>query len=123
MSILSRLFKGGPKPETRKAPAEDHKGFRIIAAPREAEGGYRVCARIEKEIGGETKVHHLMRADVLGDRDAAEAVSIRNEAGDRRTGRRALRVIGGPSLSPARRPGASPGRPRARGSRPSSGRP
>lgn len=77
MSILSRLFGRGPKPETRETPAEDHDGFRIVAAPQEAAGGYRVGARIEKEIGGEVKVHHLMRADVLPDRDTADTVSIR----------------------------------------------
>ena len=77
MSILSRLFGGGAKREAPEAPAETYNGFRIIAAPQEAEGGYRVGARIEKEIGGEAKVHHLMRADVLPDRDEAEKVSVR----------------------------------------------
>ena len=77
MSILSRLFGGGGKRETPEPAAEEYQGFRIIPAPQEAEGGYRVGARIEKEIGGEAKVHHLMRADVLHDRDAAEQASIR----------------------------------------------
>lgn len=79
MSILSRLFGGGPqaKPEPREGVAEDYKGFRITAAPQEAEGGYRVGARIEKEVGGEIKVHHLMRADTLRGRDEAEAFSVR----------------------------------------------
>ena len=77
MSILSRLFGGGAKPEARAEVAETYKDCRITAAPEAAEGGYRVGARIEKEIGGEMKVHHLMRADTLGSLDEAEAFSIR----------------------------------------------
>lgn len=77
MSILSRLFGGGGKRETPEPATEAYQGFRIIPAPQEADGGYRIGARIEKEIGGEVKVHHLMRADVLRDRDAAEQASIR----------------------------------------------
>jgi len=77
ISILSRLFGSGPKREAQELPAEAYQGFRIIPAPQEAEGGYRIGARIEKEIGGEAKEHHLMRADVLHDRDAAEQAAIR----------------------------------------------
>ena len=65
MSLWSKLFGGGAgggdaKPE---AKSEIYKGFRIMAEPQSGEGGYRVGARIEKEIGGEVKVHHLLRAD------------------------------------------------------------
>jgi len=77
MSILSRLFGGGAKPEARAEVAETYKGCRITAAPEATEGGYRVVARIEKEIGGEVKPHHLMRADTLGSIEEAEAFSIR----------------------------------------------
>lgn len=78
MSILSRLFGGGSsKPEAQEALAETYKGCRITAAPQPAEGGYRVGARIEKEIGGETMVHDLLRADTVACRDEAETFSIR----------------------------------------------
>lgn len=77
MSILSRLFGGGAKPEARAEVAETYKGCRITAAPEAAEGGYRVGARVEKEIGGEMRLHRLMRADTLGSLEEAETFSIR----------------------------------------------
>jgi len=78
MSILSRLFGGGgAKRDALGFPAEDYNGYSITPVPQEDEGGYRVAARIEKEIGGEVQVHHLLRADVLRDRDEAAAVSLR----------------------------------------------
>jgi len=81
MSILSRLFGGGAKREVQDAPAEDpaesYNGFRIIPAPQEETDGFRVGARIEKDVDGEPKVHQFLRADVLRDRDAAVALSIR----------------------------------------------
>ncbi|GAW35672.1 transcriptional activator HlyU [Roseovarius sp. A-2] len=77
MSILSRLFGGGTKPETRVEPSETYKEFRIIAAPQSDADGYRVGARIEKDVDGEVRVHHLLRADTLRSLENAEAFSIR----------------------------------------------
>ena len=51
MSILSRLF-GKGKGEAAAAEPEEHKGFLIFPDPYSDAGGYRVAARIEKEIGG-----------------------------------------------------------------------
>ena len=79
MSILSRLFGGGkpnPKPEP-EAEAETYEGFRITSAPQAEKEGYRVAARIEKEVGGEVKVHHLVRADTLRSLEEAQAFSLR----------------------------------------------
>ncbi len=91
MSILSKLFGGGrPKaPEAPAEPSEIYKDFRIFAAPASESAGYRVAARIEKEVAGEVKVHHLMRADTSRSFDEAEALSVRkakqmiDEQGDR----------------------------------------
>jgi hypothetical protein len=77
MSILSRLLGKHAKPEARAEVSETYKEFRIIAVPQPDEGGYRVGARIEKEIGGEVKVHRLVRADTVRGLDEAEAFSIR----------------------------------------------
>lgn len=77
MSILSRLFGGRGKSETRAEVSETYKDFRIIAAPHSDNEGYRVGARIEKEVGGEVKVHHLLRADTLRSLEEAETFSIR----------------------------------------------
>lgn len=72
MSLFSKLFGGGasaPEPET-------HEGFRIFSAPQKEAGGYRLGARIEKEVGGETKVHQLIRADVFQSADEAGAYAV-----------------------------------------------
>lgn len=86
MSLLSRLFGGGAKPEPK---VEIYKDFRIFPEPQSGEGGYRVGARIEKEIAGEVKVHTLRRADVILNLEDAEAYCVRkakqmiDEQGDR----------------------------------------
>ena len=80
MSILSRLFGGGGGDAKRAAPgfpAEDYKGFSITPAPQADEGGYRLSARIERQVDGEVKVHHLLRADVLRDEGEAAAAALR----------------------------------------------
>jgi hypothetical protein len=74
MSLFSKLFGGGGKPA--KEP-DVYKEFRIFAEPQSGSGGYRLAARIEKEVGGETKVHHMIRADQIQSLDEAEAFSLR----------------------------------------------
>jgi hypothetical protein len=74
MSILSKLFGGAPKPA--KEP-ELYKEFRIFPEPQSDAGGYRIAARIEKEVDGETKTHRLLRADTVQSAEEAEAFSIR----------------------------------------------
>jgi hypothetical protein len=73
MSILSKLFGGGKRPPE----PEIYKDFRIFPEPRSGSGGYRLAARIEKDIGGETKVHHMVRADQIQSADEAEQFSRR----------------------------------------------
>ncbi len=74
MSLLSRLFGGGPPPEPPQP--ETHEGFRIFPGPIKEGGTWRVAARIEKEVGGETLCHHLIRADTLESQDAAIEASV-----------------------------------------------
>ena len=47
------------------------KLFAIYPASQKDNGGYRLAARIEREVGGELKVHHLIRADTLNTEEAA----------------------------------------------------
>ncbi len=64
MSLFSRLFGGSSAPDP--APASEpqtYKDFRIFVEPVRAPGGFRVAARIVKDVGGETRTHHLVRAD------------------------------------------------------------
>lgn len=73
MSLLSKLFGGaGPK---QPEPVE-HKGFRIFPEPEKVSGGYRIGARIEKDIGGEIQSHQMIRADVLNTQEAAFDASV-----------------------------------------------
>ncbi|PWK60897.1 HlyU family transcriptional regulator [Roseicyclus mahoneyensis] len=74
MSLFSKLFGGGGKPA--KEP-EVYKDFRIFPEPQSGGGGFRIAARIEKEVGGETKTHHLLRADTVQSAEEAETFSIR----------------------------------------------
>ncbi len=75
MSLFSKLFGGGgAKPA--KEP-EVYKDFRIFPEPQSGAGGFRIAARIEKEVGGETKTHHLLRADTVQSAEEAETFSIR----------------------------------------------
>ena len=77
MSFLKKLFGGGGRDAPAKsAEAVEYKDFRIFADPSKEAGGYRVGARIEKELGGETKTHTLIRADTIQSLDDAIEVSV-----------------------------------------------
>jgi len=76
MSLFSKLFGGGGSSSAPSAKATEYNGFSITPAPEKTSGGYRISARVEKEIGGETKTHHLIRADEISSLEEAEAASI-----------------------------------------------
>lgn len=74
MSLLSKLFGGGgggkePDPVV-------YQGYRIIPTPMKEGSEYRLAARIEKDEGGETKAHVLIRADTLGSAEAASDAAV-----------------------------------------------
>jgi len=71
VKFLSRLFGGGTPPEPEPT-SEIYKGFTISPAPLAAGGEYRIGAKIEKD----GRVHDLIRADTLRDRDAAISASL-----------------------------------------------
>ena len=74
MSLLSKLFGGGGG--SPQAKAEEYDGFRITPQPAKEGSKYRIGAMIEKEIGGETKTHTLIRADTLDDLQGANEASV-----------------------------------------------
>lgn len=76
MSILNRLFGRGGGGEASAAEALEYKGFQVTPDPIPEGGKFRIGARIEKEIDGETRTHRLIRADLLDGREAAEEASI-----------------------------------------------
>lgn len=75
MSLFSRLF-GGKDDAAETAEPEIYGDFRIYPQPVREGTVYRIAARVEAEVDGETKVHELIRADTLGDRDQAVEASI-----------------------------------------------
>ncbi len=75
MSLLSRLF-GGKSGAAAEVTPEEYSGYLIFPEPAQDGGQFRVGARIEKDVDGEVKVHHLIRADTIANRDEAVAHSI-----------------------------------------------
>jgi len=97
MSILKKLFGiGGPSAGATSEPGEasptdsrDYKGFTIHATPIPEGGQFRLSALIQKEFGGETRSHRLVRADLFSSKDEAATFAFRkaeqviDEQGDR----------------------------------------
>ncbi len=75
MSFLKRIFGGGTAATEPSAPRvaaeETYEGFAIAATPMAEGGQYRLAATITKEIGGETKTHRLIRADLFASEEEA----------------------------------------------------
>ncbi len=63
MSILSKLFGGGGGSSKPTSDPILHNDCRIYPDPQSEQGGFRVGARIEKDIDGETRTHQMIRAD------------------------------------------------------------
>ena len=74
--FLSRLFGGSAPPAPEPAQPVEYDGFRIFPAPVNDGGKWRIGARIERDIDGETMVHHLIRADILNAREEANDASV-----------------------------------------------
>lgn len=73
MSILSKLFGSKPKPQ---AEPTRHNDYRIFVDPKSEQGGFRVAAKIEKDIDGETKIHQMIRADKCQSMEEAAETSL-----------------------------------------------
>ncbi|WP_179379215.1 HlyU family transcriptional regulator [Jannaschia marina] len=78
MSLLSRLFGGGGGDKTAPAPADPvvYNGYRIFPEPMKDGAHWRIAARIEADVDGETRTHQLIRADTLNSEDAAKEASV-----------------------------------------------
>jgi len=76
MSLFKKLFSGSDAPKAPTAEPVTYNGFTIRPEPMKDPDGYRIAARIEKEIDGELKSHHLIRADLLHGADQAAEASI-----------------------------------------------
>ncbi|WP_299723665.1 HlyU family transcriptional regulator [uncultured Tateyamaria sp.] len=73
MSFFKKLFGGG-------APAEEagetYKECRIVPTLQKESDGYRLSARIEKDVDGAVRIHSLIRADTIASKDDAMAATI-----------------------------------------------
>lgn len=77
MSWFSRLVSGSSEEKTLAVEPVIHDGFRILVDPVKESAGFRVAARIEKEIGGEVRTHRMVRADTLSTAEAAAEMTLR----------------------------------------------
>ena len=91
MGFFSNLFGGGSS-EPKAAPVaatETIDGITVEATPMPEGGQFRLAARLTKEVGGETREHTLIRADLFQSRDEATSMAIQKarqvikEQGDR----------------------------------------
>lgn len=73
--MFGKLF-GKKAAAPKEAAAIEYQGYRIIPTPMREGKDYRLAARIEKDVDGETKVHQLIRADTLQSEDEAAKVAI-----------------------------------------------
>ena len=80
MSLFAKLFGGKSKPDATPKPESKPElyaaDFRIFVEPIKEANGYRVAARIEKDIDGVTKTHMMIRADTMSSEDDARAASL-----------------------------------------------
>ncbi|MCY4221291.1 MAG: HlyU family transcriptional regulator [Thiotrichales bacterium] len=74
-NVLGGGGDGGEREPEGAEPVE-HEGFTIIATPRKASGGWSTEGRIRKDIDGETKEAHFIRADTSTSREAAISLSV-----------------------------------------------
>ena len=74
-NFLKSLFGGGDK-KALPEEAEVYNGYTIQPAPQNVSGGWSTEGVISKEIGGELKSHHFIRADTCGDRDGAVQLTL-----------------------------------------------
>ena len=72
MAWFQRLF--GSKPV--EVPTQVYEGYRLVYAPLPEGAKFRMSVRIELDMDGETKVHHLIRADKFDDRESAASAAL-----------------------------------------------
>ncbi|WP_300517735.1 HlyU family transcriptional regulator [Aliiroseovarius sp.] len=77
MSLFGKLFGGKTAGAGKEVEPELYEGFRIYPEPVREAGGYRVNARIEKDVGGLLRTHQMVRADVVQSEDEARAITLR----------------------------------------------
>ena len=84
MSFFKKLFGGGGggggddgNGGGNAGETVEHEGFSITPNPQREGGQFRLAGTISKEVDGETKTHHLIRADMFPSADECNAACIR----------------------------------------------
>jgi len=77
LGFLKKIFGGDSveKPVVSDPPTE-YSGFSIAPCPKQEAGGWSTEAMITKEVDGELKTHHFIRADKTGDREGAVVLTL-----------------------------------------------
>ena len=83
LKFLKSIFRrsgGTSATETRNAGITgeiiEYEGFQIQPTPRQAKNGWTTEAVITREIEGELKTHHFIRADTTSDQNGAIELSV-----------------------------------------------
>jgi hypothetical protein len=77
MSWFKKIFGGGESASAASAgPAQEYKGFSIMPTPIKEGGQWRLAGTISKEIGGATKEHKFIRADLFSSKDEAAQFTV-----------------------------------------------
>jgi len=77
MSLFGKLFGSKGAGAGKEVKPELYEGFRIYPEPIREAGGYRINARIEKDVGGMLRSHQMVRADVVSSEDEAREITLR----------------------------------------------
>ncbi len=91
MSFLKKLFGGGGEKRAGGEATlgeESYKGYLIKAVSMPVGAEFQLAGTIEKEIGGEIKIHRFVRADRMGRDDVlpvalAKGRQLVDEQGDK----------------------------------------
>ena len=70
MGIIKSLFGGGRK-DSEEESSFVYQGFTIRLTPKQGNNGWSTEAMISKEVDGELKTHHFIRADTTGHKEGA----------------------------------------------------
>ena len=76
MSFFKKLLGGGKEHGGPRFDPVDHNGFTIYPDPIPEGGVFRVAARIEKLVDGETRSQGLVRADTANSIEIAADIAI-----------------------------------------------
>jgi hypothetical protein len=69
--FLTKWFERGETGGAAAGEPVSYQGFTITPEPYRHQGQWQLAARITKEIAGERREHHLVRADLLSDPEEA----------------------------------------------------